>query len=115
MFVHPRLTTVTVFTPPALPGFFAIPTAIPSLTVFCRPPSYSWTCFLGAVQAVAKNCPASLARPPSQCAARCCLRPRSGRQALVFSALAYVACVLNKRIDPPFFLLVTGLTTRFSV
>src|SRR5690242_13984961 len=34
MFVHSRLKAVAVFTPPALPGFFAIPTAIPARLSF---------------------------------------------------------------------------------
>jgi len=38
MFVRPRLKTVAVFTPPALPGFPAIPTAIPNQTLVCRSP-----------------------------------------------------------------------------
>ena len=55
MFVLPRLITVAVFTPPALPGFTAIPTAIPSQTVFCRPPGYGWANILGAISAPPKN------------------------------------------------------------
>src|SRR6267143_470666 len=56
MFVHPRLKTVAVFTPPALPGFFAIPTAIPNQTFFCRTPSYGCSGILGLFQPNTKNC-----------------------------------------------------------
>ena len=103
MFVHPRLKTVTVFTPPALPGFIAIPTAIPNQTSFCRPPSYCCLAYSALFQSFSQESSGRLACPTSPCAARCCLRPRSGRQALVFSALASVACVLSKRLGPPFF------------
>lgn len=56
MFVHPRLKTVAVFTPPALPGFFAIPTTIPGQTFFCQPPFDSCTGILDALQPRPKNC-----------------------------------------------------------
>jgi hypothetical protein len=55
MFVHPRLKTVAAFTPPALPGFFAIPTAIPNQTLFCRPSSYSGLAYSALLQPHAKN------------------------------------------------------------
>jgi hypothetical protein len=34
MFVHPRSKAVEAFTPPALPGFIAIPTSIPDHPAF---------------------------------------------------------------------------------
>ncbi len=49
MFVHPRLKTVAVFTPPALPGFFAIPTAIPNQTFVCRTPFHGCSGILDAL------------------------------------------------------------------
>jgi len=55
MFVHPRLKTVAAFTPPALPGFFAIPTAIPNQTLFCRPSSYSGLAYSALLQPHTKN------------------------------------------------------------
>src|SRR6266498_1218230 len=55
MFVHPRLKTVAVFTPPALPSFFVIPTAIPNQTLFCRPSSYSCLAYSALFQPHAKN------------------------------------------------------------
>src|SRR6266498_1515732 len=55
MFVHPRLKTVAVFTPPALPSFFVIPTAIPNQTLFCRPSSYRSLAYSALFQPHAKN------------------------------------------------------------
>src|SRR6266498_1468928 len=102
MFVHPRLKTVTVFTPPALPGFFAIPTVIPSQTSFCRPFLLRLFGILGLVSVLSQESSGRLACPTSSCAARCCLRPRSGRQALVANVLASFACVLHNGFGPPF-------------
>ena len=42
MFVRPRPKTVKAFTPPALPGFFAIPAFIPVHSSFCNPPFQRW-------------------------------------------------------------------------
>ena len=63
MFVHPRLKTVAVFTPPALPSFFAMPTAIPNQTLFCRPSSYSCLAYSARFQPLAKNCLAAWLAP----------------------------------------------------
>src|SRR6267142_3600914 len=100
MFVHPRLKTVAVFTPPALPGFFVIPTAIPNQTLFCRTPSHSCSGILGVRSAAHQELSGRLACFSSLCAARCCLRPRCGRLVLVNSVLASVACDLLKSFGP---------------
>jgi hypothetical protein len=50
MFVRSRLKTVAVFTPPALPGFFAKPTAIPNQTLFCRSPFHGCSPYSVTVQ-----------------------------------------------------------------
>src|SRR6266850_4019460 len=100
MFVHPRLKTVAVFTPPALPGFFAMPTAIPNQTLFCRSPFHGCTGILGALSASHQELSGRLACFSSLCAARCCLRPRSGRQLLVAYAAASVACVFHQSFGP---------------
>jgi hypothetical protein len=56
MFVRSRLKTVAVFTPPALPGFLAMPTAIPNQTLFCRSPFHGCGGILGDCSALTKNC-----------------------------------------------------------
>src|SRR5436853_5356083 len=87
MFVHPRLKTVAAFTPPALPGFFAIPTAIPNQTLFSRPSSYSGLAYSALLQPHAKNrLVAWLASIHSVLLDAVC-DPRGGRQALVLASL----------------------------
>lgn len=56
MFARSRLKTVAVFTPPALPGFIAIPTAIPNQTLFYRSPCTVVRYTRCAVQSLTKNC-----------------------------------------------------------
>src|SRR6266496_778334 len=101
MFVHPRLKTVAVFTPPALPGFFAIPTTIPNQTLFCRTPFHGCGVILGSLSASSQELSGRLVCSCSLCAARCCLRPRGGRLALVAGVPASVACGLHKSFGPP--------------
>jgi hypothetical protein len=55
MFVRSRLKTVAVFTPPALPDFIAIPTAIPNQTLFCRSPFYSCSTYSVCFSRFTKN------------------------------------------------------------
>src|SRR3970282_1743132 len=55
MFVHSRARTVEAFTPPALPGFIAIPASIPDHPSFCRPPCHRRIFILGTVQSGAKT------------------------------------------------------------
>lgn len=64
MFVRSRLKTVAVFTPPALPGFSAMPTAIPNQTLFFLPFSLSRLFgILGDCSALTKNCLAAWLAP----------------------------------------------------
>jgi len=56
MFVRSRAKTVAVFTPPALPGFYAMPTAIPNQTLFCRSPFHGCPAYSVSFQPVTKNC-----------------------------------------------------------
>src|SRR5262249_21315372 len=55
MFVHPRSKTVAAFTRLALPSFIAIPTAIPSQTLFCRSSFLGCSTYSVLVQSCTKN------------------------------------------------------------
>ncbi len=114
MFVHPRPKAVAAFTPPALPGFIAIPTSIPDHPSFCFPPFHCRFAYSGPFSSTPRL-DGRLARSVSYCVARCCLRPRSGRLSLVLRAIASVACVHHKSFGPLKFTTISGLTTRFSV
>jgi hypothetical protein len=63
MFVHPRLKTVTVFTQPALPGFFVIPTVIPNQTLLWCTPSHGCAPYSLRFQPRSKNCLAAWFAP----------------------------------------------------
>ena len=102
MFVHSRSKAVEAFTPPALPGFSAIPASIPSHPSFAAL-RFTVVRHTRQCSTPAKNLMASLVRSCSLCVARCCLRPRSGKPSLVSSAMAFVACVYHKGIGPPEF------------
>jgi len=78
-----------------------MPTVIPSQTFVCLSPSYSWARHTRRSLSRRQEGSDRLACPCSYCAARCCLRPRSGRLVLVFSVLASFACVLHNGFGPP--------------
>lgn len=55
MFARSRLKTVAAFAPPALPGFIAMPTAIPNQPLVCRSPFHSRPAYSLPVQPGTKN------------------------------------------------------------
>jgi len=55
MFARSRLKAVTVFAPPALPGFCAIPTAIPNQPLFCLSPFHGCAAYSLSPQSDLKN------------------------------------------------------------
>ena len=87
----------------------------PKPSVFCRSSFYSWSAYSAPFSSIAKNLMASLVRSSSLCVARCCLRPRSGRPSLVLAPWPLLPASFHKRIGPPKFTTISGLTTRFSV
>lgn len=91
MFLPSRSSAVGSFTPPALPGFFAIPYPIPSEWPFAGLRSSLCRHTQPASVFRPRTLLACLVNPLAQCVVRCCLRPRGGAGSRLWRATS-VAC-----------------------
>lgn len=101
MFVRSRLKTVAVFTPPALPGFLAMPTAIPDQTLFCRSSCTVVRHTRCAVQSLTKNCLAAWLASAHRVLLDAVWDPGCGQHVLVSSDLLLLPASSTKSSAHP--------------